>query len=88
MRGEGRKLELLILGTRADHQQRGFGRAVMREVIRRAEAGGYEAVTLEVAKGTPAEGFYEREGFVGGKELAMKAGVLVMMRREITGTGD
>ncbi|MEM9883359.1 MAG: GNAT family N-acetyltransferase, partial [Planctomycetota bacterium] len=82
--GDDRRLQLLILGTAAAHQGKGLGRVMMRHVIGFAEGRGYDAVVLEVAKHTPAYGFYEREGFVVEKEIALPEMPLVYMRREIS----
>ncbi|MEM7681794.1 MAG: GNAT family N-acetyltransferase [Planctomycetota bacterium] len=81
--GDDRRLELLILGTRAQFQQRGLGRAMVRHISELAAQGGYAAVTLEAAKETPAFGFYEREGFVVEKERALHGQPLCWMRRDL-----
>ncbi len=81
-----RRLELLILGTHPEHQSHGLGRAMLRHVYGWGQQRGYDAVLLEAAKHTPAYGFYEREGFVAEKEVALPEMPLVWMRRELGGS--
>jgi ribosomal protein S18 acetylase RimI-like enzyme len=78
-----RRLELMIIGTRDDAQQAGLGRAMIRHVFSFARARGYESVVLEVAKETPAFGFYLREGFQVEKEIALPAMPLCLVRRPL-----
>ncbi len=76
-----RRLELMIIGTRADAQRAGLGRALIRHVFSFARSRGYEAVVLEVAKETPAFGFYLSEGFQVEKEIVLPAMPLCLVRR-------
>jgi ribosomal protein S18 acetylase RimI-like enzyme len=82
-KGEGRRLELLLLGTRADQQGRGHGRAMIRHVFSYARELGYDSVVLEVAKHTPAFGFYQREGFVLEREIELPVMPLCLMTRPL-----
>ena len=84
----GRPLELMLLGTRADAQAQGLGRAMLRHIFEFAAMGGYDSVVLEVAKETPAFGFYRREGFVVDKEVALPTGPLCFVRRPIADEQD
>ena len=58
-----RQLELALIGTRTDCQQKGTGREMIRHILKFADEQGYRSVVLEVAKETPAFPFYLREGF-------------------------
>ncbi len=78
-----RRLELLLLGTRSEHQGQGLGRIMLQHVYAFAGRKGYDTVTLEVAKDTPAFGFYQSEGFEVEKEIDMPKMPLVMMGRRI-----
>jgi len=80
---EERRLELMILGTRTDCQRQGLGRALMHHVYEFARGQGYQSVVLEVAKETPAFGFYLREGFLVEKELALPMMPLCLLRRPL-----
>ena len=84
---EERRLELMILGTRADCQRQGLGRAMMHHIFEFAHAQGYQSVVLEVAKETPAFGFYLREGFLVEKEIALPAMPLCLLRRPLAEQG-
>jgi ribosomal protein S18 acetylase RimI-like enzyme len=81
-RREGRYLELTLLGTLPAHHGEGLGRAMMHFLYEHAEEQGYRGVVLEVARDTPARGFYEREGFVLDREIPVGATMLCCMRRE------
>jgi len=81
--GDDRRLELLILGTHSDYQGQGLGRVMIRKVIQHAKDKTYAAVTLEVAKGTPALAFYQSEGFIIEKEISVGENTLCLMRCEI-----
>ncbi len=81
--GDDRRLELLILGTRAQCQGQGLGRAMLRDLYDYARRRGYVAVTLEAAKAPPAFDFYEREGFFVEKEVLFGDHTLCLMRREL-----
>ena len=78
---EGRRLELMLLGTRAGCQRQGLGRAMTHHIYEFARARGYASVVLEVAKETPAFGFYLREGFLVEKEIALPTMPLCVVRR-------
>lgn len=78
---EERRLELMILGTRVDCQRQGLGRAMMHHIFEFARCQGYQSVVLEVAKETPAFGFYLREGFLVEKEIALPTMPLCLLRR-------
>ena len=77
---EERRLELMILGTRARCQKLGLGRSMMHHVYAFARGRGYQSVVLQVAKETPAFGFYLREGFLVEKELALPTMPLCLLR--------
>ena len=81
--GQGRPLELLLLGTRTQSQGQGLGRIMLQHIYGFAREQGYDAVVLEVARETPAFGFYLREGFVVDKELSMPTTPLCFVRRPI-----
>ncbi|MEL7088669.1 MAG: GNAT family N-acetyltransferase, partial [Planctomycetota bacterium] len=81
--GDDRRYQLMILGTLAVYQGQGLGRAMMRHVLEFAENHGYDAVVLEVAKHTPAYGFYESEGFAQEKEIPLPEMPLCYMRRDL-----
>ena len=80
---KGRPLELLLLGTRTSAQGQGLGRAMLRHIFEFADLQGYDSVILEVAKDTPAFGFYLREGFLVDKEVALPTTPLCFLRRPI-----
>jgi ribosomal protein S18 acetylase RimI-like enzyme len=82
-----RRLELMVLGTRADCQRQGVGRAMVRHIIEFARGAGYQSVVLEAPKETPALGFYLSEGFVLEKELALPTMPLCLLRCPLTGPG-
>jgi ribosomal protein S18 acetylase RimI-like enzyme len=82
-----RRLELMILGTRADCQGQGLGRAMMHHIFEFARSRGYPSVVLEVAKETPAFGFYLREGFEVEKEIPLPAMPLCLLRRPLAQHG-
>lgn len=82
--GKERRLELMILGTRADCQGQGLGRAMMHHIFEFARDQGYESIVLEVAKETPAFGFYLREKFLVEKEIDLPTMPLCMLRRPLT----
>ena len=79
--GDDRRLELMLLGTRTEHQGQGLGRAMMRHVFDFASGQDYEAVTLEVAKHTPAFAFYQSEGYAVEKEIELPEMPLCFMKR-------
>jgi len=81
------RLELLFLGTRSDHQQRGHGKAMLEHLRDYAAQQGYEAVVLEVPKHTPARKLYESQGFVPKFEVQLPTMPLVLMRQEL-GAGE
>ena len=81
--GDDRRYQLMILGTRSAYQRHGLGRKMMRHVLGFAQGLGYDAVVLEVAKDTPALGFYQSEGFVTEKEIPLPEMPLCFMRREL-----
>jgi ribosomal protein S18 acetylase RimI-like enzyme len=81
-----RQLELMLLGTRTDCQGQGLGRAVIRHIFDFARRRGYQSVVLEVAKETPAYGFYLREGFEVEQEVTLVDTPLCFVRREVGGT--
>ncbi|WP_414900506.1 GNAT family N-acetyltransferase [Sphingomonas flavalba] len=58
--GEG---ELLLIGVRPQHRQRGIGTALLDRVTADARALGVTAFHLEVREGNPAIALYERNGF-------------------------
>lgn len=77
---QGRQLELMLLGTRIGYQQQGYGRAMIRHVLEFARGQGYASVVLEVAKETPAFGFYLSEGFISDKEVDLPIMPLCFLR--------
>jgi ribosomal protein S18 acetylase RimI-like enzyme len=79
-----RRLELLFLGTRQAHQQRGYGRVMLEHIRQYATEQGYDAVVLEAPKNTPARKLYESQGFRTKLELQMPTMPLVLMRQELT----
>ena len=81
---EGKQLELLLLGTRPEAQGQGLGRVMLHHIIEFAGVQGYDSVVLEVAKETPAYGFYLREGFRVDKEISLPTAVLCFIRRPIS----
>lgn len=85
--GDERRLELMILGTRTDCQGQGLGRAMMHHLFEFARGRGYQSVVLEVAKETPAFGFYLREGFEVEKEIALPVMPLCLLRRPLAEEG-
>ncbi len=85
-REEG-QLELMIIGTRSDCQQRGFGRAMIQHILAFARDKGYQSVVLEVAKETPAFSFYLREGFLMDKEVALPTTPLCYLRHPLSERG-
>ena len=82
-----RRLELIMLGTRADCQGQGLGRAMMHHTFEFARGQGYQSVVLEVPKETPAFGFYLREGFLVQKEIALPTMPLCLLRRPLAEHG-
>lgn len=81
--GDERRLELMLLGTRTGCQKQGLGRSMMQHVYAYALDRGYQSVVLETAKGTPALGFYMREGFEVYKDVALPAMQLCFLRRPL-----
>ena len=61
-------LELLLLGTSPSFQKGGLGRGMMSHLYKFAKDKGYAGITLEVAKNSPAYGFYYREGFIAEQD--------------------
>jgi ribosomal protein S18 acetylase RimI-like enzyme len=82
-RTDERRLELMVLGTRADCQKQGLGRALIRHIFEFAHGRGYESVVLETAKETPAFGFYLREGFLVDREIPLPTTTFCMLRRPL-----
>ena len=78
-----RRLELMILGTRSGCQRQGLGRTMMHHIFKFAQDQEYQSVVLEVAKETPAYGFYLSEGFLVEKEIALPAMPLCILRRPL-----
>ena len=81
---EERQLELMLIGTRADCQQQGLGRAMIQHILTFAHDKGYQSVVLEVAKETPAFSFYLREGFLADKEVTLPMTPLCFLRRPLS----
>ena len=84
---EERRLELMILGTRTECQGQGLGRAMLHHIFEFARGKGYQSVVLEVAKETPAFGFYLREGFLVEKEIVLPTTPLCLLRRPLAEQG-
>jgi ribosomal protein S18 acetylase RimI-like enzyme len=82
--GEERRLELMLLGTREGCQKLGLGRAMIYHIFAFARDRRYQSVVLEVAKETPALGFYLREGFRVEREIALPTMPLCVLRRPLT----
>lgn len=82
-----RRLELMVLGTRADCQRQGLGRAMVRHIIEFARGAGYQSIVLEAPKETPALGFYLSEGFLLEKELALPTMPLCLLRCPLADQG-
>ena len=82
-RPEGRRLELMLLGTRTDCQAQGLGRAMMHHIFEYARDKEYQFVELEVPKETPAFRFYLNEGFLVQKEIALPTMPLCFLRRQL-----
>jgi GNAT superfamily N-acetyltransferase len=78
--GDGDADELDGLFVDPDHMQRGVGRALVADAVRRASRRG--ARCLEVTAG-PAQGFYERVGFYLVDTAQTRFGPAVRMRREL-----
>lgn len=66
--GEG---ELLLIGVRPQHRQRGIGTALLDRVVAEARALNVTALHLEVREGNPAIALYERNGF---RQVGRRAG--------------
>ena len=79
-----RQLELMLLGTCTECQQHGFGRAMIHHIIEYSREEGYQSVVLEVAKETPAFGFYLREGFRVDKEVSLPIMPMCFLRHPVT----
>ena len=77
------RLELLLLGTSPSSQKGGLGRTMLRYLYRYAKDKEYAGITLEVAKNSPAFGFYCREGFVTDKTIYIKGMPLCLMHRKL-----
>lgn len=84
---EERRLELLLLGTRADCQGLGLGRTMIHHIFEYARDRGYHSVVLEVPKETPAFRFYLREGFQVEKEIDLPTMPLCLLRRPLDEPG-
>ena len=82
--GKEQRLELMLLGTRSSSQKLGLGRVMIRHIFGFAKSRGYQSVVLGVAKETPAFGFYQREGFVVEKEIALPIMPLCLLRRPLS----
>jgi ribosomal protein S18 acetylase RimI-like enzyme len=82
-----RRLELMVLGTRADCQRQGLGRAMIRHIIEFARGEEYQSVVLEAPKETPALAFYLSEGFEVEKEIALPTMPLCLLRCPVTCPG-
>ena len=78
-----RRLELMLLGTRPECHGQGLGRSLIHHIYEFARSRGYQSVVLEVAKETPAYGFYPREGFVVDREMELQSSTLCMLRRSL-----
>ncbi|MFC1709860.1 GNAT family N-acetyltransferase [Candidatus Omnitrophota bacterium] len=76
-------LELLLLGTSPSSQKGGLGRKMLRHLYCYAKDKGYVGITLEVAKNSPAYGFYCREGFVADKTIYIKSMPLCIMHLKL-----
>ena len=72
--------ELDGLFVEPDRMHRGVGRALVEDAVARATANG--AACLDVTAG-PAEGFYERVGFVVTGSAETRFGPAVRMRYEV-----
>lgn len=70
------ELTISVVPSRRRH---GVGQELLDALVERARADGYEAVSLSVEQGSPAVGFYERNGF----ERAAETGGAVTMRRAL-----
>jgi ribosomal protein S18 acetylase RimI-like enzyme len=53
----------LAIAVVPSRRGRGFGAELLTALIDRVRADGFAAISLSVAKGNPAVGLYEREGF-------------------------
>lgn len=82
-RGDERRLELMLLGTRSGYQGQGLGRTMLRHLFGFARERGYASVVLETGKQTPAFGFYLREGFEVEKEISLPTMPLCIMLRPL-----
>ena len=60
---------------------------MIHHVCEFASGQGYQSVVLEVAKETPAFGFYMREGFEVEKEIALPSMTLCLLRRPLAKPG-
>jgi len=77
-------LELLLLGTLPAFHGQGLGRTMLRFLYGFSGTLGYRGVILDVARDTPACGFYVGEGFVVDGQITMNDVLLYHMRRENT----
>lgn len=56
-------LRVLLLAVAPDQRHKGFGQALLKELMARGGLMGAHEVVLEVKVGTPAVSFYQRRGF-------------------------
>ncbi|HZQ16068.1 MAG TPA: GNAT family N-acetyltransferase [Gaiellaceae bacterium] len=68
----------LTIAVVPSQRGRGLGRELMHALLDDAREAGYAQVSLSVEKGSPAVGFYEREGF---ENVGESDGGLVMLKR-------
>ena len=76
-------MELLLLGTSPSFQKGGLGQTMLHYLYQYAKDKGYAGITLEVAKNSPAYGFYCRERFVTDKTIYVKNMPLCIMHRKL-----
>lgn len=74
---DGRTPELTIAVV-PSQRGRGLGQELLDELLQDAREAGYGQVSLSVEKGSPAVGFYERNGF---EHVGESDGGLVMLKR-------
>lgn len=78
-------LDLMLLGTLPENHGQGLGRAMLRFLYGFAKDHGYHGIILGVAKDTPAQRFYLKEGFIVNSTTSLSGLSLCHMRRDKDG---
>ena len=66
--------ELYAVYLSADHQRRGYGRAMVRRIAREMASDGLPSLSAWVLVGNPARAFYERQGGRPDREQSIEIG--------------